>query len=914
MICLCKDGRPCVQITIPPQPLPVQRHAARELSRYLKEITGADVPVSSTPREAGGNVYVGLAAPGHGLDLSEEVLGFDGFVVKTTGKELVLTGVEPYSCLYAVYHLLERHLGCGFFENGDQVPRRDTIEIGPLDDVEKPRFEWRIFALFHTPGYSGMRWYDFDEWKQWFDWVIKKRFNMVEANWLSMYTGIAALAAGTFGVEIELTEWQRHNQALLRRLFDYARMCGVRFIYEAAYHTPQVTGRPGSMPYYDGVQIQEFIRRFEELTGETIPTLPYTWCGLTFPWLDPAHPLTHRFVSACVEKEAHVLGTDHLHLLNFPAEGEWGQATQAEREQRDYAMLMDMIDAVKAGDPKATIFSRPPFPYAKAYGAQKRALRDAGVPVVADFWLNVPARTPDFKINDYYWGLPWSTGMVITCGKWTNPWGDMQTAIDHAHALLADTRADKCRGFFVCGETNHRLFLATELLCELAWNPAGVDRDDFLRRWTARRYGPDVANRLLPAVMAQADTLMSCENRELANRPMYRNWSSDYMPGLVPTSAKRTLSYLPALRSALDVLLAEADALEESPLYRFDVVDLGRTYLGAIFNYELAGARRAFRAADADGFEHHAGRTLDIMDGIARLVSADPSFRLATHDDRARRCPEILPGEDNVQSNWITFTCTQAWETFDALLDYTAEDYAELIAHYFRPRVAKYLDKMRQLLAEGRDIDETKYNVPFTISDWATPQGMLPWSPFAPVREPELIGDDYALAQELIRAGTVSGQFDFHEGPVAPLMEELLHRFPVPKDLDVLLTEPDPTVQAFKRQLLEGTVGDVIDGFHPGVVEQVRVPDELTYVVSLTTVVDRYSIARGNLKAWQVDVSDWLKLTRLEDGVSERGGHAVMVFEFDSDHRRWRLTYDPGTDETFAALYIDSVEDRPGST
>jgi hypothetical protein len=478
---------------------------------------------------------------------------------------------------------------------------------------------------------------------------------------------------------------------------------------------------------------------------------------------------------------------------------------------------------------------------------------------------------------------------------------------------VADARADQCRGFFVCTETNHRMYLATELLAELAWHPADVEREDFLRRWTERRYGEEMVDDLLPAVTAQADTLMSCENRELANRPMYRNWSSDYMPGLVPASAKRTLGYLPALQSALSAMLAAGETLEGSPLYRFDVVDLGRTYLGAVFNYELAGARKAFRAGEAGAFEHRAGQTLGIMDGIARLTSADPSFRLATHDERARRCPQILPGADNVQSNWITFTCTQAWETFDTLLDYTAEDYAELVAHYFRPRVARYLDNMRRLLAEGRDIDEAKYEVPFIISDWSTPQGMLPWSPFAPVREPELIGDDLALARELIQAGTVSGEFAFHEGPVAPLMLDLLYRFPVPTDLDEILTETDPTMLAFEHQSMGSAVGEVIDGFHPGVVEQVRVPEELTYVVSLTTVVDQYSVARGNLKAWQVDVSDWLQLTRIADGVSERGAHAVMVFEFENEDRRWRLTYDPGTDETFAALCIDPVDDVPGA-
>ena len=29
------------------------------------------------------------------------------------------------------------------------------------------------------------------------------------------------------------------------------------------------------MPYYDGVQTAEFLRRYRELTGKKVPTVPY---------------------------------------------------------------------------------------------------------------------------------------------------------------------------------------------------------------------------------------------------------------------------------------------------------------------------------------------------------------------------------------------------------------------------------------------------------------------------------------------------------------------------------------------------------------------------------------------------------------------------------------------------------------
>ena len=108
--------------------------------------------------------------------------------------------------------------------------------------------------------------------------------------WLARYTGIEALAAAKFGIKIELTPWQKQNLAMMRRLFDHARMCGIRCWHEVTWHMPWLATEPGSMPYYDGVQTAEFLRRYRELTGKKVPTVPYEWCSLTFQWLDPRLP------------------------------------------------------------------------------------------------------------------------------------------------------------------------------------------------------------------------------------------------------------------------------------------------------------------------------------------------------------------------------------------------------------------------------------------------------------------------------------------------------------------------------------------------------------------------------------------------------------------------------------------------
>ncbi len=906
MLPIVVDGRARARIVVPEVPLPVESHAAAELQKYILQITGAELPVE-TATGAEANLYIGNAALSAKLDLSQDSLGFDGYVVKTVVGGLALAGVKPYSCLYAVYHLLSHYCGCGFFEDGEQIPERTTLQIGAVDEVHKPHFEWRNKCVAHHPAYSGHRWYSEQEWKQWFDWLAKTRINACETNWLGRYTGIEALAAKKFGIEIALTPWQEQHLAMMRRLFAHARMCGIRCWYEVTWHQPWLSNEPGSMPYYDSVQTEEFRHGYAERTGIEISTVPYQWCGLTFAWMDPRQPAVGEFITACVTTQMEELGSDHYYYVGAGGEGHFGSGSAAEQDALVKALFRETIAAVKKADPQAVILTGQPFRYASTFEAQKEAVRESEATVVTNF-LAIPQRMPDFKLSDYYWGLRWINGMVVQCGKHTNLWGDMQVAVGNARALCQDPQADNWWGFSVGGESSHREHFKQDLYAEIAWNPLAVELDEFALRWTRARYG-DAAPQLQAMTAAALATLYAHYNMDMTNRPLYRDWSGGYLPGLTPTSVKRTLGYLPALRSILETALAEPDLMERSGLFRFDVVDYGRVYLGALFNDRLARARKAFRAGWVQEYERQAAGVEEVMRFIARFCSAHDEFRLQVHDDRAARCPEILPGHDNARSNWVTFTATQSATAWEPILDYTAEDYAELVEHYFWPRVALYLEQMRKMLARGEDISGNMGR-DFVISDWASPRGALPWSPYGIACEPELCGGDLALAHSLIMGESMSGCYDFHEGPLAPLVEELLARFPVPDDLQAILAEQDPTQKAYGVQSIAGAPGDVVQGFHtPEVVELAVVPEELVYVVEVEDLGSVYNVARGEVTRCKVHVSDWLDLIRLRDEKSAHGEHVVMVYRFAYDGQEWILRYDPGSADSFASLRIDRLAD-----
>lgn len=139
------------QIFVHPQAHPVEKAAAKELQRYLREISGREVPVVEADGgtlPAQGGVYVGRNEPARQralyTDAEYEPLSHDGFILRLKGGNLLVAGAGYRGTVHAVYRLLER-LGCRFYSTDlEVVPQRSTVEIrAPLNVVDQPVFEWR---------------------------------------------------------------------------------------------------------------------------------------------------------------------------------------------------------------------------------------------------------------------------------------------------------------------------------------------------------------------------------------------------------------------------------------------------------------------------------------------------------------------------------------------------------------------------------------------------------------------------------------------------------------------------------------------------------------------------------------------------------------------------------------------------
>lgn len=160
------DTRPLERIQIVPGSDETTRFAAEELQKYLKQISGVQLPIVVTAETDRSGVVLSAGADSQGM----AELGDEGFSIRTSDRHVFLAGACPRALLYAVYAFLE-HLGCRWCfpaAAGEVVPRCIPLNIPTLDVKEKPSFSYRTFQ--HCAAVD-------QETIEWIDWMAKNRMN-----------------------------------------------------------------------------------------------------------------------------------------------------------------------------------------------------------------------------------------------------------------------------------------------------------------------------------------------------------------------------------------------------------------------------------------------------------------------------------------------------------------------------------------------------------------------------------------------------------------------------------------------------------------------------------------------------------------------------------------------------------------
>ncbi len=140
---LVENGRSAYTIVIAPDASPSERHGADELQMFVEQISGARLPIATQPRPRMILIGNSPALTALHVPIPFAALGDEGFALKTAGPHLIIAGGSLRGSMYGVYTFLEK-LGCRWFTpQVSRIPRRRTILLAPLDEVQKPAFEYR---------------------------------------------------------------------------------------------------------------------------------------------------------------------------------------------------------------------------------------------------------------------------------------------------------------------------------------------------------------------------------------------------------------------------------------------------------------------------------------------------------------------------------------------------------------------------------------------------------------------------------------------------------------------------------------------------------------------------------------------------------------------------------------------------
>ena len=196
-ITIVDRGAPMATIILSADADAVVADAVKDLQLYIKKMSGAELPTSHSPETPGNLILVGRMPAVDELipDLDTYDLGHDGIVIKSFPNKLVLTGQSDGFALHhqgylgrsdcgtpnAVYYFLEQ-LGCRWYtpgEDGEVIPRKQTIEVPPMDVKSKPAF------LSRNVGGSSLRQGAMEgeaTAKKWLDFVIWQKRNRMSRN------------------------------------------------------------------------------------------------------------------------------------------------------------------------------------------------------------------------------------------------------------------------------------------------------------------------------------------------------------------------------------------------------------------------------------------------------------------------------------------------------------------------------------------------------------------------------------------------------------------------------------------------------------------------------------------------------------------------------------------------------------
>ncbi|MDD2709329.1 MAG: alpha-N-acetylglucosaminidase TIM-barrel domain-containing protein [Verrucomicrobiae bacterium] len=678
---IVEKGQPVSAILLEQQATEVERHAASELARYIRLVSGAELPVKKTLAEAksAGTTFFLVGRPKTNsviarlvqkglVHLSADDPGLDGFIIKSVstpdGNFIALGGWEDRSALYAVYHFLEKQLGIGFFWEEDRIPKTDTIRCQAMDEVERPFFPERFYMQECIYAYTTRCW-NIADWIKELDWAAKKKLNIV----------MLPKDAWNFFVTRD------------------------QLVAE--------TKKRGMKPVLMGA-----CERFDMVSPDFVAKNPghaYVkmrwWSDPPYQVLHPKDPLFIERGRAMIRPFVEKYGDGNAYFLDPYSEQLVVDATPRQISDIRTSFADSTVKILGVESPHA-VWIMWTWPFVSCGWSKED---------VKNFLLHVPMKNsivcdshePErpggyhYKKFNYYEGRPWMLSFIHMYGGDDCLAGNLGRLIQDMEALIHDEKAKNCVGIYICPEMIYYNTIYFDLLARLSWNPKSVKLADFINDYAMRRYGKGSFPNMLKSTRSVVDAVYGAMPGMEAMY-QHRMGPSGTLAIYLTKMAVQTYSHAPTQVRELEKTLRTAlleEKLKDNACYVKDVVDIFRQYLTTIFNLHLTELNRS---GNAENFAEGKGQLMFLIECLEKVLSVYPPYQIRPMLERARGGARTAEIERTIKDGMLTFA-SKEW-----LLDYPSKDIYELVKQYYRPRLELYLEALGDSIKNKKPLDDKK--------------------------------------------------------------------------------------------------------------------------------------------------------------------------------------------------------------
>ncbi|EDW57700.1 alpha-N-acetylglucosaminidase [Drosophila virilis] len=553
-------------------------------------------------------------------------------------------------------------------------------------------------------------WWSFEEWRAHIDWMAMMGINLViapnqEAIWQAVYTelGLNANEIDAHFAGPAFQAWQRMGNIrgwagplppAHRRLQQLLQQLIVRAQREL--------GMSVALPAFAGHVPTAMRRVFPNANytpAERWNNFPDQYCCDLF--VEPHDPLFQQLGAMFLRRVIQVYGSNHIYFSDPFNEMQPPLAEPGYMRSTAKAIYNSMreVDGNAVWLLQGWMFLKDIFWTDELIEAFLTAVPRGRI-LVLDLQSE---QFPQYQRTHSYYGQPFVWCMLNNFGGTLGLFGSAQF-IGSGIASARIMPNSSLVGVGITPEGIGQNYAIFALTLEQGWSASELQLGDWFDHFALTRYGVNDTR------LAQA--------WQLLRGGVYSFHGLQRMRGKYALNRRPGLNLNPwtwyngsSVTDAWQLLLASREMVpltdDRYAIYEHDLVDITRQFLQQSFDQIYVNLRSAYRKEQLNRLEYLAGKLLELLDDMERILASGVHYLLGTWLEAAKKLApsdKLRPLYEFNARNQLT-----SWGPNGQILDYATKQWSGLMCDYYQPRWAMFLDAVTRAMQTHRPFNATDF-------------------------------------------------------------------------------------------------------------------------------------------------------------------------------------------------------------